>query len=414
MVNNSTTPKKLFTLRSHSSPITCIGQIRPLRNSNLHSIITGDLEGGLVWWDISVTHRPFKIWKGHEGSIITIKQLNDRPNYILTQGKDHTVKLWDIDDLKNDGNIPNFIEIPVNTLNFCNVDYLDNQLLNAATTDSNNFDIYTLFDSSGQFSLNRIITNMDPYALSVKNEGIEFEINDDTIGDKRGKFGIMMKVVFVLASLFFIGYESGHILGFNLNNSDPIIKEASSTKIKDKMIINKSAEVKLVYENDFHKPSPILSLDLSPLNKTLLAGLADKKVLAIHLDNVPGYTTESFNTHHLGSQSITVSNNNQIGIQSWDGVLRGYDFEHNEVFKIQRDSERIHKIDTFSNNDDVNKDNKSKNKISAIKFFKLDTVPTDTALTYKQLIKSRKKTINNNLLFVGYNDGIVDVFDTGA
>lgn len=407
MVNKKEIPKKLYTLRSHSSPLVCIQQIQPIGSPPVHSILTSDLDGGLVWWDISVTHRPLKSWKGHDGSIVTIKQLNDRPNLILTHGKDHSIKLWDINELQGDG-VPNFIEIPVNTLNFCNVDYLDNHLLTASTMDSNNFDIYTLFEDS-QFSLNRIFTNIDPYALSVEKEGIEDEINENPIGNKRGKFGIMMKVLFVSPSTFFIGYESGHLLGFNLIDPSSTVHEKSSHKIKNKTVINKSGRVELIYESDFHHPNPILSLEHDPINNILLSGLADKKVQIVHLNGE--FTTDSFSTHHLGSQSIAVGRNQRIAIQSWDGSLRGYDLKFNELFKLQRDLERINKIDSFATNDDVSKGNKAKNKISAIKYLNVDTLE-NTALSYKQLIRSRKRALNNNLLFVGYNDGIVDAFDT--
>lgn len=408
MVNKKEVPKKLYTLRRHSSPLVCIQQIQPIGSPPIHSILTGDSEGGLVWWDISVTHRPLKSWKGHEGSIVTIKQLNDRPNLLLTHGKDHSIKLWDINKLQSD-EVPNFIEIPVNTLNFCNVDYLDNHLLTASTTDSNNLDIYTLFEDN-KFSLSRIFTNIDPYTLWAKKEGIDYEINEDATGDKRGKFGIMMKVLFVSPSTFFIGYESGHILGFNLIDFSSTVHEKSSAKIKDKTVINKSGRVEVIYESDFHHPNPILSLEHDPMNNILLVGLADKKVQIVHLNDE--FTTDSFSTHHLGSQSIAVGLNQRIAIQSWDGILRGYNLKFNELFKLQRDLERINKIDSFATTDDISKGNKAKNKISAIKFLNIDTSLENTALSYKQLIKSRKRALNNNILFVGYNDGIVDAFDT--
>ena len=138
-------------------------------------------------------------------------------------------------------------------------------------------------------NLKRVAANIDPWKLYKKTitqlnkeQGVEFEIGNENDILKRDKFGIMMKVLFVRDDLFYIGYESGHLIGYHIDFSGAINNEnegaksdsvkpdknvsglaglfGNKTKSFDKTIINKDPHIKMIYMNDSCSPYPIISL----------------------------------------------------------------------------------------------------------------------------------------------------------
>lgn len=407
---------KLYSLRGHSNPITSIQQIK-FSNDSHSSIISGDNQGWLIWWDFSISRRPIGIWHGHpDNPIITIKQIDH--DMVLTHGKDSLIKLWEnlsqfkknfnkkVGDNINEYPIPKFIEIPVNCLNFCNVDYFNNFLLVPSTMDSDNFEIYSLFKDD-QFELVRHFKNISPLKLLHKQQGIDFEIplnhSDNPQDATRGKFGIMMKSIIIDRETFFIGYESGHIIGFKISwNNNSIINEKLDT---DKTIIFKSPSIDIIHHDDSHVPNPITSLDYNLRTNKLFTGSASKKIIIYDLSN--NFVSTTLKTNHFGSQIIS-TNDNFIIIEFWDGVFKCYDWNLNELYKYKRNFERIEKIDN-NENDEIKKNHY---KINTLKLLQNSGNKVDalTKSNYKQLIKSKRLNVDD-LLFVGYNDGLIDAFD---
>lgn len=349
-------PVKKFSLRSHDSSITAL---LPVENQ----VISGDSQGDLVWWDL-VKKRPIKKWKAHRGSIITLKKLYN--GLILSHAKDHSLKLWDLTNVESC-----YAEVPINTLNFCNIDVIEGYLLCPSTIDSEKFDLYSLFESE-KFELKRLLHNVDPYQLYKDKEDIDDEVNHL----KRGKFGSMMKVMFTSINQFIIGYESGALITFNLVL--PLVK-VTDTQTR----INKDCKVTVDEINQYHQPNPILSLTY---NNQLISGSTGKSIF-FHTD------CKTIPSNHYGIQQLVTYDQLLIGL-FWDGVIKIYDLTTNfELWKYYRKTERISK----------NEDNL---KITQISILNLEN---NYQNTYKDLIR-KKSALNGNLLVIGFGDGLIESF----
>lgn len=334
---------KIFSLRGHRHPVTCI------TGFDQH-VVTGDAEGYVKVWSI-VTRRPAAEWRAHEATIITILRVED---FILTHGKDSFARLWRVT-----GEL--VYEVPVNTLNFCNVDYQGGLLLTPSSTDSNNFDVYSLFDGE-EPKLGRKVHNFGP-----RGEG------------DRGH-GIIMRLAFVDVNSFYVGYESGHVFGYKLDYSERTIADAN---IKEKTVINKDPVE--VYQNEELSPDPILSF--AHAQGSFITGSAGRKLVVN--DHV-------IKTKHAGAR--VTADSKWIVALFWDGVISVYDHDLNEVLEYSRPSERIGQMDLS----DEKKNPTKPNCTSLVSF-----CPTE-GTSYK--VRLRNNRVTESTLFVGYNDGLVDGF----
>lgn len=394
-------------LRGHLNLISAIETF----NENL---ITGDDHGWIIWWDI-VTRNPLGCWKGHDMTILTIKQLDEC--HILTHSKDSEIRIWDLataqlsktlpdvvyNDIKyNDDTkslhhkypMPAFNSIPINSLNYCNVDYLQGLLITPATVDSNNFDIYRV--NHQQFSIDRLIKNFDPYQLYISSNSIIPEISND----KRQGFGIMMKILFINSDLFYIGYESGHLLGFKILYSKPIDSLNLQPLSHSRTIINVLPKISIAYYNDFHVPNPILSI--AKLDQRLLVGSTHRKMSIHPIDSKS--EMEVVDIKNKGIQSIAIDTSIYVGL--WNGVIKIYDYNFNKIDKFQRSLPVLQNIHTNSSNDDSLQELNV--KLSVIKIIK----SKPKLITSKRDLVLNKQLHNKTCLIAGYNDGKLFIFET--
>lgn len=423
-------PKQKASLRGHNAAITCSISFEDF-NSNTNILVTSDENGWISCWDI-LTKRPIAVWRAHSSTVLSLLQIEQ--NLLLTHGKDSSIRIWVLDNSKQlarsfpeDDAIdngshpwPEYIEIPVNTLNFCNVSYLHGLLLTPATQDSNNFDLYSIFPAKARdmpdfelrLSLKRLIANADPLKLhqkAVKDNnaanGIEFEIGEESA--KRDGFGIMMNLLFVSPSLFYIGYESGHVLGFLFENqlSSIRVTEKDGGNSFDSSVINKDATVKLSFYSDFHCPHPITVLRH---NEQLYVGSAGKKLTVHAISSITNQ--ESLEAHNLkfaGVQDICVQGP-LVVLAFWNGGVTGY--KHNELdlkklWSLQRDVPRLAVLETNNGQKDK-KEQPDKTKAKTVYFI---SIKQQQGSSYRELIRYRK--MQSSVLVVGYNDGIVIMYE---
>lgn len=446
-------PRQKGALRGHKNPITCTIVFKDHKR-NCNTLVTSDNEGWVAWWDIS-TKRPLGVWRAHSNSILSVVQIDH--NLLLTHGKDSCVRIWAITQYEGFSKTfpaenhtesgshrwPEYVEIPVNTLNFCNVCYLNGKLITPATQDSNNFDIYSIFPASAahfpdielRLSLRRIVANADPLALHKKAKskenltmGIDFEISDEN--SKRDGFGIMMKVVFVSPTLFYIGYESGHIIGFSLTEHKPNVNVKSkegTTKAFDASFINKEPTLEIIYISAFHCPHPITALFF---HDKLYAGSAGK-TLSIHTKQSPiaeEPEIESYNLKIAGVQDIAVLPELAI-VAFWNGVVKGYEKQSTEAESDQRElttdfstetntisqfkpawkmSRDVPRIGTLESNNGQKEAQELPSKVKANTLCILKSSAI-THSSYRDLVRARQ--VSPRLLTVGYADGVTIMYE---
>lgn len=472
-------PIELCTLRGHLNDITCT---EPYYIGGRVSLVSADSNGWIIWWDIN-TRRPNCVWKGHDSNIVTIRQICN--GLLLTHSKDSDIKVWDVKNFKcgsrempaekynnvqyfstdrdgeKDNNIlknelleafplPENVVIPVNALNYCNVDYSNHHLITPATTDSNNFDLYLIFKPShrtdesleANLNLKRIAANVDSWKLYKKTitqlnkeQGVEFEIGNENDILKRDKFGIMMKVLFVRDDIFYIGYESGHLIGYHIDFSGATNNDNEGTKLDsvkpdknvsglagllgnktksfDKTIINRDPHIKIIYMNDSCSPNPIISLVYDNKENKIICGSTGKQ-LTFH--KIPeefsqfnnAKDCERYNLRHSGIQSVS-SNNSLLVVGFWDGLIKGYDRDLNEVFKYCK---RLPRIDVLESNSGQLQLREQQNsiKLCTVKLIKPNETDVVKSNDYKSLIKDKRDITTTNLLISSYYDGTITIF----
>lgn len=408
-----------FSLRGHKAPIAGF-----LDTS--HGLVSADRDGWVVVWSL-VTKRPLGFWKAHDGQIIT---LINTPHGLLTHGRDSAIRFWNTEGLAVETDLaymgrdglpkPKYEEIPVNALNFCNVDYIDGRLATASTTDSENFDIYELAAPGEPWGLSRVVQG-----FSVGTGAV-----DET---KRDGQGIIMKLRFVGRSLLFVGYELGTVKGFRLTD------ESKSTALATELLVlNKDLKVTEVFSYNGHSPQPVLSIEYA--GEKLYTGSASKKLIVVSIGellkerssepvkvkNEPSVKPSSglglllgrpkievlddfepvdceittFNLRHAGILNIQIGE--EVHLIFWDGVLKSYTKDLKEISRSERGVERI-KVETEQT--EVAKP--TTKALCAYLYHPPQASPKQASR--KELLRLRRAK-HEVLLFVGYGDNLISAF----
>lgn len=289
-------PLKL-SLRGHKAPISCI-----TRYDN--DLVSADRDGWIILWSLR-TKRPIAVWKAHEGHILTLKKTSMG---LLSHGRDSNIRLWDLSNasIKNCSKetsvvgsetnspspSPKFEEVPVNALNFCNVEFWEMKtkiadsdsssglVATPATVDSDNFDVYKVTKTKSDFSIQRIVENFSVNKAEPEKNGIE-EVNSPELMLQLRGHGIIMRLLFVAENLLFVGYESGAIFAFKLEQ-----KVKDVVYGKNRSIVNNDIKAVLVLALLGHTPLPVLSLEYDFQRKIVYSGSASKKVLCLDVSKL--------------------------------------------------------------------------------------------------------------------------------
>lgn len=449
--------KLLATLRLHCSSITNIetfyipssltfklddsgAEQFPLFNP---SLITADESGVLIWWNMA-TRRPLGIWKAHDDAILTVKQLglrwksvstcdanapetNQSFGQLLTHSKDGTIKIWKLIDILNFESLeftytgllkkkladdissvmpPLLFEMPVNNLNFSNIDINFSGLqITPATTESEGFDIYSvdLTQSEEHQKLRRLVQN---YKLrtenEVKNQDVGVAENADLT--KREGTGVIMKIAWLDKDQFAIGYESGKLVIFRLFSKCGEFR-AEEILIDDSLVGN-----------------PITSITFDKVHNKLLWASTGSKVCILNLNEL---TPNIFELKHKGVSDIAVdTSTNSVGIITWDGYVRFYDYCENDILKfVSKTRRRVPAISTSKEAVEFNNDTTQNNAVdmqraSVVKFTIKQVDPSQNKLGQivytngrcKNLVKRNRENIyGERWMFVGYHDGNVSI-----
>ncbi|ODV95218.1 hypothetical protein PACTADRAFT_75729 [Pachysolen tannophilus NRRL Y-2460] len=404
------------------------------------TLLTADELGWLIWWDLN-TKRPLGVWKGHDATILTIKQLGidwrldavkgyavpiikDFKVFgkVLTHGKDSEIKIWNLFEMldndfssfkfqivhskklpiENCDNIEKlwpsscYYKIPVNTLNYSNVDIIGRQLITPSTINSNNFDIF-LLQLNAEDKLSRIFKD-----ISITEK---IETNFDSNIMKNRDFGIIMKFKWINEFEVAIGYESGHVAIFNL---DFVKKQVNILKL-----------------DSTHSPHPILALDYDILHNRIISSSAGGKLSFISLNDKDLITTE--NIKHNGISSISSRSDGLLAVTTWNGYTRVYNTNTNNNTNNNTMTLKF-KINRFTPSvavNAINLENKegidSKIKSVIVLFAEIQQnytqANTDKSLSYnngtsKLIVRNRDKTsFDRRYMCVGFNDGRVVVYD---
>ncbi|WEJ93731.1 Astra associated protein 1 Asa1 [Yamadazyma tenuis] len=410
---------QLCSLRGHLNSITTI-------ETRHNLIVSTDDHGWIIVWDFH-THKALYCWKGHDKTVLTTRILDD--HHILTHSKDSEIRIWDLSpsqigkltsnlpDLTfneltylNDETsslvakfpLPKFDSIPVNSLNFCNIDYHEGLLITPSTIDSDNFDIYQV--DPIDFNISRLIHNCSGFKHYKHHTGYIEEIN----GTKRDGFGIIMIAKFVNHERFFIGYESGHLLGFRLEFPSSQSNFTSTNTTQSRSIINKEPKISLVYYNEFHVPNPILSIEV--LDSTqLLVGSTGKKITVHNIESTDILNDEvrEINVKYKGIQSIQVINN-LIVTGTWNGVIKIFDTK-NDFMLVDKHEIKLPRLNTLTSNHHQNDQLiESSQKFSALRIQHYNSSINSNS-KYKNIVLRKKS--NKLLVLVGYNNGRLMVFE---
>lgn len=290
----------LFSLRGQGNAVTAL-------TPTSIGLILGDRNGLVIVWNLKL-RRPLIQWPAHTDMVVTILEWNQ---YVVTHGKDGEIRVWQMDDQPKQ-----IASIPVNTLNFCNIALSGRYLFTAATTDLNNFDVYKIDEEDK--SLSRVITSFSGYSL-VENvpEGRDW--------------GVIMNMIYLPLSLILcLGYESGDVLGIEIDFER---EERSSTtttgntgglgllsmfsKVTERTMINRDPKLTLRYHNTSHRPEPVTSSHWDDFHQRLFTASASTKMV-VH--NILEDNQQEVTLLTPGVQAIATSINGVV-VGHWDGRL---------------------------------------------------------------------------------------------
>lgn len=418
---------RVFSLRGHKAPVSSITQLE-------NDLVTADRDGHVIIWDL-LTKRCKAIWRAHDGHIVTLEKTQWG---LLTHGRDSCIRIWKgpFDNLTNDVSVlsqtpakpgpsttesllhpetksnlpaPDHFEIPVNSLNFCNVAVSGNIIATPATRDSERFDVYQI---SASHSLLRLVENY--------GQLLEGTVEGTVEGTRTGT-GIIMRLLFVSESLLFAGYESGRVRGYRLKRQN-----VDSVGEKSRLVMNKDMKVTVVMDEAAHVPQPVLTMEYDARKQVLYTGSASKKLKVYSVRHLVGTGDETgdfgnnetdvseksqestelsissspsaYNLGHYGIQSLIVDS--QIIAGFWDGNVLIFKQKLEKLAELERQEEFIQP----GNDEEPNKTTK---KLVCLHLWH----PQDSATltTRKSQLRSRKLS-SDPLLFVGHGDGLVSAY----
>ncbi|KAH3682001.1 hypothetical protein WICPIJ_007033 [Wickerhamomyces pijperi] len=434
----------IFTLRKHTHAITATEFVKipisttsrlitPSTSTSNSSnslqttckpyVITADEKGNIKLWDLK-THRVVKeIDQAHEGSILSIRQLGITTNtegtyninstlfgFVLTHSRDHTIKFWKLFDDQGLILLKEVYEMPVNALNFSNVDVMDNFLVSANTSDSNKFDIYDLkflyVESAKHLTREFEAVDLFKQCQQNKYKFTEFNIRGKEEDDPENvnrvdKFGIIMKFLWITKEILAVGYESGHTL---------IVKVDIKAK---KMTIQQISA--------HHFPNPILSISYNKDNNTLLTSSIRSKIIQHDLSNLQ--SEPQILKINLTKISNIVTYTDKLILSSWTGYIKFFQNSrqgsetpsYQEIAQFKKPKGLlVGNLNIIGNNqsNDIESQKQYTVKPNSLAVFIGDDLKKGIDPQYQRRLDRRDlMVLQKNFLSVGFDDGTVMVYD---
>ena len=373
-----------YSLRAHGCSISTLatGLVQ-------YSVISADNLGLVIIWDTK-TRRPRVKWQAHQETILTVKQISEK--LVLTQLRDSLVKFWNVLESPP----KEVFELPINSLNFCNVWYNEGYLFTPASVDSNKFDLYFI-DEEMEFS--RILAAICPHSLYMGQDDVPIDIQriDDSAETdptgSRNDFGIIMRMFYVPETCnLFLGFESGHVMGVHVD------------------LHQKSAAV--FYCESVHSPNPVMSLGY--VENCLISGSTNNKIF-VHDIQASSQHTRRIRLGHSGIQTLLIDpvTTNFLTLGFWDGSIQQIDWKESSPeprFLLQRQVPRVDvtSTNTTSVNAQESSSLKEAIKLTAMTYLNPQSpkCETSTKKSYRDIIKSKAMNVVP-MLFAGYEDGTI-------
>lgn len=364
-----------YTLRGHKSSVTTERVVYNVGSEFREKpyLISGDEDGFIIVWDLTV-RRPLLSFHPHTSQVISIRQL---PNgLVLTHGRDHYIKVF---ELFQHGKEELVYEIPVNSLNFNNIDTFEYYLITSNTMDSNSFDVYDigfLQDESKQFT--RVFNCIDLFKM-VKDDGV-YKFNEFKIQNEDNKFGIIMRLLWVDSNRVYIGYESGHVISVSLDLG--------------------AQSIEVLNVSNVHFPDPVLALRYDSHTNTVISSSIKPKI-GIHTSTGSSVIKLS---DKFGKLSDIEFLNSNIVLSSWNGFIKVFNQQFEELINFKKAKPIVSaNLNTVGNMEEP--------KPEALK-------PNCLAVYAKQAVEikgiARRRDVQlcgSNLLAIGFNDGTIMVYN---
>lgn len=368
-----------FTLRGHSSSIVALERFPK-------SIISADSSGLVIRWDLPLKRKLYS-WQAHLDLILTLQYIGG--SHLLTHSRDSHLRIW---NLTQDSAIEIF-ELPVNALNFSNVVSFDEYLITPATINSNNFDIYKLVDDT----VNRVVTNFSAYDLYVKENRV-VSISNSELG--RNDFGIIMRMDFLAGNILSLGFESGHVVVMKIDLLEATTTTSITSHTTSKLVINREPKISLIYASEAHIPNPVTTLTHN--GTTVFSGSTNKKVF-LHDIATDLSEFKVIKSSSAGIRSLAVrKNSTSVLIGHWNGTIEEI-LESNQVLEIRRDVPVVDLVKSISNSE--------AKRINSVKLTCMILLEAEKAKTilgsYKNRAVSRRLNTEDDLIYAGYDDGVI-------
>lgn len=409
------------------------------------SLLSGDSLGIITWWDLT-SKRFLARWQAHGNldsntpkEITSLQQLGltwssardgieipiidkDWFGCFLSHGKDGEINIWRLFEPISCGkyginsqpfssfrDLKPIFQMPVNMINFSNVTMVGNLLATPATQNSNNFDIYIIPTPADN---NKIGILEGKLKRVLKDVDVSKYLDGSTPREpnKRGGFGIVMKLIWLNSSHLSVGYESGNIVVYEI------------TPEKEEY------HIRIVSVEPIHSPEPVTALYYDRTRHILLSGSSTDKLGITKLKN----TSELDSTHmcrikHRGIGDLCVSTDGIIGLVTWDGYARFYQYDRDFTdikfaFKVKR---KMPSISNTNPNDDIRQEDfLHPQKSAVVKYSRTqynyahlkeeDKIEYNNGMS-KNLIRRRlERNFDNHWLLIGYKDGCIAVYSLGG
>ncbi|CCH42187.1 putative WD repeat-containing protein [Wickerhamomyces ciferrii] len=417
----------VHTLRGHTSSITASEFVRVPISTRAKTItlkeqhnkttlkpflLSADDSGKLILWDLTIL-RPLKTVQGHNTQVLTIRQLGIKDNEIdsryfglvLTHGRDHTIKFWKIFDESGVISFDLVYELPVNALNFSNVDIIDDIIVTPNTQNSNTFDIYDIsflsHEKVDDSRLKRLFEAVDVYKTAVERDYSKFEefnIKRDEMDDdvnRTDKFGIIMKLLFITKELLFIGYESGHVAQIRLNRDSKTFE-----------IINIEHQ---------HYPNPVLSLTFDKIHNVVLSTSIGSNIVIHSLEKKDAVDVKLSKFGKISGVAVV---HDKYIISSWNGYIRFYklgsdhtSLEYLANFKKPKGllAGDLNIIGNINNDAEAIGEKSTTIKPTSLEVYQ--EVEVVDPLIKKGIHRRDLKVIETSCLAVGYGDGTITLYN---
>lgn len=391
--------KKTITLQNDSNSMV----LKPF-------LLSSDESGKVIFWDLTIL-RPIAEVQAHESQILTIRQLGIRDDVVdsdyfglvLTHGRDHIIKIWRLFDEKGAVEFKKCYEIPVNALNFSNVDVYGGYLITPNTMNSNAFDLYDISyisqEEGDETRLKRLFEGVDVFKHAIatgfaKFEEFNVQRDDEEDVNRVDKFGIIMKLLFVDQNRVFIGYESGHVASIELDFS--------------------SKSFKILNITNQHFPNPVLSLTFDKANSTVLSTSIDSHIVS---HNTRTNDSTVYKLEKFGKISDVACYEDKYVLSSWNGYIRFYNtdmdthtFQYISSFKKPKGL-LAGDLNVIGNINDDSGIEKEKNKIVKPNSLAINAKSNIDPDVRKLYARRDVKLIEGSYLAVGYDDGTITLYN---